>query len=307
MIRWYPPQWRSRYGGELTALLEDIHPAGEVPLRTRLGLVKAGLEERARAARRVGWSGDHGERVRAGSVLVLCGWALFLVAEALFGKFTDNWAAGTPGADRALPSDGYDAVLVAAIVYCVLVLLAALVVVPAFVRLIRAGRWRAVRRPLLGGVLTSAWVIVLTGCTLLWAHHLSAHDRNGGRPLYGVLFAVTGLSVFVAIGFATAAAVTVLRRVELSGRLVRLLGALAIGAPVVMVTVLAGLVTWWASEAVYAPDVLRHGIGGGIPFASGTTPPTLVVAGLLMLVGLVLASAGSIRVATSFRASRRAA
>jgi hypothetical protein len=303
MIRWYPPQWRSRYGGELSALLEDTYGAGDVPLRARLGLIKAGLYERARTVGLIGSSGHRGERVRAGSALVLCGWALFLVAGVMFGKFTDNWAAGTPGMDRGLPRDGYRAVVLAAIVGCSLVLLAALVVVPAFLRLLRHGRWSTVRGPVLGAAVTVVWVMMLAGGTLQWAHHLSAHDRNGGLPLYGVLFAVLGLSAFVAIGFATAAAVTVAHRVELSAPRIRLVGVLAIGVTVVMVPIFAGIVTWWASEAAHARGVLLQGIGNGLPFSSGLAPPTLLIAALLMVLGLALAIAGSIRVARSLRTS----
>ena len=53
-IRWYPTAWRARYGREMADLLEDTHGMSEVPLRVRLGLVRAGIYERARAGGLVG-------------------------------------------------------------------------------------------------------------------------------------------------------------------------------------------------------------------------------------------------------------
>ena len=67
MLRWYPPAWRARYGDELTALMEDMYAAsGRVPPRARLGLVRAGLVERAREAGLVGTAVGPAARVTGG-------------------------------------------------------------------------------------------------------------------------------------------------------------------------------------------------------------------------------------------------
>ena len=114
LIRWYPARWRERYGGEMTALLEDRYAAAaDVPLRDRIGLARAGVAERARDAGLVGPGLGDADRLRTGSVLVLCGWALFLAAGAIFGKFTDNWLVGTRKADPWVASTSYHAVVVA--------------------------------------------------------------------------------------------------------------------------------------------------------------------------------------------------
>jgi hypothetical protein len=114
-----------------------------------------------------------------------------------------------------------------------------------------------------------------------------------------VAFVAVSLLAVVAIGLLTAAAVAVVRRVELPERVVRALGWLALGVAAAMALVFAGVVTWWAAEAAHAPVVLANGIGAG--FTSGTAPPTLVAAGVLMVLGLVLATAGSLRVARALR------
>ena len=51
MLRWYPSPWRTRYGDEMTALLEDTYAAaGDVPIRHRPGLCRRG-ERAGRAGR----------------------------------------------------------------------------------------------------------------------------------------------------------------------------------------------------------------------------------------------------------------
>jgi len=296
MTRWYPPRWRSRYGRELTALLEDTYgTAGRVPMRDRIGVARAGLVERAREAALVGNGQGPAERVRAGSLLVLCGWSAFVVGGAMFGKFTDNWYAGTPKPDRWVASASYQAVVVAGTLGCALVLLAALIVVPAFVRLVRAGGWGMVRRPVARAVVSMTVAALAFLGAVSWAHHLSWHDRNGGIHLYGALFVAVCVTAVVALVYATAAAVSVARRVELSPRTLRALGLLALGQAALMVVIFTGIVTWWAFESVRAPRVLSNGIG--VAFTSSTLPPVLLVTGLLALLGLALALGGIMRIA----------
>jgi hypothetical protein len=297
-MRWYPPQWRSRYGGEMTALLEDSYgPSGGVPMGDRIGLARAGLTERAREAGLVGSARGPAERVRAGSLLVLGGWTLFLVAGAMFGKFTDNWFTGTPPTDRWVASWSYRSVAVAATVGCALVLLAALVAVPGFARLVRAGGWASVRRPVFRAAASAAGAVMAFGAILFWAHHLSWHDRNGGRPLYGALFGLGCLAFLLALACSAAAAISVASRIEWPVGTLRTLGVMAMGVAALMVVIFAGIVAWWVSESLHAPGVLENGIGNGLPYTSRLLPPTLLVSGLLMVVGLVLALFGTARIA----------
>jgi hypothetical protein len=307
LIRWYPQEWRDRYGGEMTALLEDSYAtASDVPARARLGLVRRGLAERARTAGLIGSALEPTQELRAGAVLVLCGWPLFLVAGAVFGKFADNWWIGTPAVDRLPASASFNAVAVLGVLGCTVVGLAALLALPSFVRLVRAGRWSTVRRPVWRAGLASVLAALLLGGGLAWAHHLGPHDRNGGLAVYGAAFIVIGLAAFVAILSATAAAVAVARRIDLPQRVLRGLGVMALVLSVVMTLLFAGFVTWWATQATYAPTVLLNGIGNGVPFTSGTVPPTLAAAGLLMVLGLALAVAGTVRIARGLRPHRPA-
>ncbi len=134
---------------------------------------------------------------------------------AIFGKCTDNWFAGTPRSGRWVASSRVDAVSVAAAVGCAIVLVAALCARPMFGSLVRSGDWKVLRRPLLRAVTSAAIAAVLLGGALAWAHHLNRHDRNGGLPVHNALFVVVALAAVVALMFATAAAVSVARRIDL--------------------------------------------------------------------------------------------
>jgi hypothetical protein len=302
MIRWYPPEWRERYGPEMTALLEDTYATpGAVPWRARMGLLRSGLAERARAAGLYGSAPGPAEQVRAGSVLVLCGWALFLVAGAIFAKFADNWSVAAPSTARWVASDSYDAVAVLAALGCALVALAGLLAVPPLARLVRDGRWESVRRPVRRAMVSGGVAVVLFGGALAWAHRLSPHDRNGGLAIYSALFVVVCLAAVGAVLCATAAAVSVARRVELPSRVLRALGLIALALSGVMALLLAGVALWWSWVALHAPDVLLNGTGNSFVYTSDVAPPSLVAAGVLLMLGLLLAFGGTRRVARSWR------
>lgn len=297
LLRWYPPQWRDRYGGEMTALLEDSYStASDVPLGQRVGLFRSGLAERARSAGLVGSYQDRDVRLRGGSLLVLCAWAFFIVAGAMFVKDADRWSVSRSHAVHWVAAAGFNVVGVTLVIGCLAVLLAALIVLPAFVRFLRAGRWHEVARPVVVAVVSVAVSAVLFAILVAWAHSLVGNDRNGGLPIYGWFFVLVSLVFFAAVGCGTTAAVSVARRVELTRPTLRALGVMAIGLVGVMALTLVSLVAWWASEAVHAPGFLAQTIGNGVPFTSNVVPPTLLASGLLMLVGLALGVAGLVRI-----------
>jgi len=298
LLRWYPPRWRARYGEEMAALLEDTYSThADVPPRVRVALARAGLAERAREAGLARSLRGPEEQLRAGAALVLWGWALVLVAGAMFATFSDNWLAGTPSADRALAGGAYDVVVAAGVAGSVLVLLAASMAAPAFARFVAGGGWPVVRPRVRRAVVATVAAVSLLGGLLAWAHQLTPPARNGGNPLYGAAFVVVGVATAVAVGFATAAAVSVARRVEFTPRTLHTLGVTALAVAPLMLVVLGGTVTWWVSESLHAPGVLRSGIGGGLPFDSVLVPPTLLAAALLMVLGLGLAAWGALRIA----------
>ncbi len=299
-VRWYPSQWRERYGDEMAALLEDTYAtASEVPRRQRVRLAWSGLGERARAAGLVGWSQSPDVRLRGGSLLVLCGWAFYVVAGAIFAKTADHSSSPSPPSAHRVTTGSLNVVGAAAGAGCLIVLLAALVVLPAFVRFVRSGGWRQVSRTVVIAAASVAGSAVLLVVLVAWAHRLNAQDRNGGLPVYGWFFVLVSLAFFAAIACGTVAAVAVARRVELPGATLRALGLMAVALVGTMGLAFVSLVAWWASEAAHAPRFLAQVIGNGMPFQSSVVPPTLLVSGVLMVLGLALGLAGLVRIVGS--------
>jgi len=301
-LRWYPRAWRARYGDELVALMEDTYGGNTAPLRRRLGVVRAGLSEHLHALGVGGGELDPGERVRSGSLLVLCAWALFVVAGSGFAKLTEHWDVVTPRSDRWLPAGAYDTVQWAAGIGVVIVLVAAVATLPPAVRFLRDGGWAQVRRPVGLAVGASAAAAVLSTALFVWSHHIGSRQRNGGSWPYAAVGIVWALMVVVALAACTGGAVAVCRRLRLSPLVLRLEGLLAMLLTLAMVAVIGGTLVWWGAIATDAPGFLSAS-GAGLFGSPG--PLTLVVAGLLMLVGLLVAISGASRVARSFPAVSR--
>ncbi|MGH9078499.1 MAG: hypothetical protein ACRDYE_00180 [Acidimicrobiales bacterium] len=296
-LRWYPKDWRERYGDELVALLEDTYPSGAVPLRCRLSLMRAGALERLRGARRAVGRATPLDRVRSGSLLVLCAWAAFIVAGTGFAKYTEHWDVATPPGDRNVPAAAFDAVQWSSFLGALIVLVAAALCLPALVRLLRGGGWPEIRRPVLGAALVTAVAVVGGAGVVLWSHRLNGQRNNGGAPfnLGGVIW--VGL-ICASIALAAVAVVAVVRRLDLTARVVRLLGRLALMMTVVMAVITGGTITWWASMARFAPGFLGSGPLG---WPGSPLPPVMIAAGLLMVSGLGAALLGAGSIACSVR------
>ena len=128
LLGWYPPRWRDRYGDEFGALMEDALGDRPPTRRFRLGIALAGLRERGHEAGVTGDSMLPADRARAGSLLVLCAWALFLVAGSSFAKLSEGFGLAVPTRTAPLASGAYRAVMVVAILTCLVQETAVLVV-----------------------------------------------------------------------------------------------------------------------------------------------------------------------------------
>ncbi len=295
LIRWYPASWRARYGEELTTLLHDAHPTANVPFGVRLSLARRGSIERARASGLLGNSLDGPNLTRAGSLLVLWAWTLFMVAGAVVAKFGEHWESAVPAAHRSLPRVAFGVVQLAGGLGGLIVLMAAAILIPGLLELLRTGKWDEIRRPVLRSMATGVIATVATVAIVIWSHHLSPHQRNGGFFFHGVIFVLWGLTIAMALFMATAAATAVAHHTTLSRRVLRLLGTMATAVTVLMLGVAVGTIIWWTVLADYAPRFL----GSGLLATSNVLPLPLVAAVLLMFAGLTVASVGTIRIAQS--------
>lgn len=298
MLRWYPASWRRRYGEELVALLEDTYGTRSVPLRCRLSMLRAGSVERLRASGLLGSSTPPCDGVRAGSLLVLWAWAVFTVAGAGFANLAENWVTALPAGRSRLPAAGYDVVYCAGLAGGLIVLLAAGACVPAFARFLRAGGWPQIRRQILLAAGVTVVTIAAITATAVRAHQLDSSQRNGSLWTYSLLAGVMALLITATIASWTAAGSAAARRLDLPASVVRYCGALAVALTLVMVALVGGTVAWWSAIAVRAPWFLA---GTGPGTAGTAAPPALVVVGVLMVTGLLLAVVGARRATTSLR------
>jgi hypothetical protein len=269
----------------MTALMEDTYGDGGIPRRTRVTMARSGLVERFRQS---GLSGDGEQPVagaRSGALVVLCGWVLCMVAFAVPIKFDEGWHQGAPAGVRWLPTIGFGIVTAGAAVGALLVIAAALLVLPAFLNAWRAEGWSLVRRHVIRLVVVGGVTLAAGGVVIGWAHTLNNHQRNGGFDAYTAAFFAVTLLLVVTVACGTASVISLTTRLTLKARTVAVLGRLAFAMAGALVLMLAGTVWWWVAMAANSPT----GIGG-------QAPVNLIVVVALMSVALGLAAAGVRRV-----------
>lgn len=301
LLRWYPRAWRERYGEEFLALLEDELGGARAPLSFRVKVAMSGLRERSHAARVVGSSAPVEARRRGGSLLVLAAWAGMVVGGAGLAKSAEHFAAAMPLASRAGAQLAYDVVVVAGVVGTLLVGLGALLVAPSFVRFVRRGGWSRIR-PSVGRalVVSTAGAVAMTGLGL-WAHQLSAAQRNGGNLIYGVAFLAVGALVILTVGLWTTAAVTAVGAMDISPALLRAECALAGAVSAAAAVVTASSLAWWIEVARHAPWFFQ-GASPGTATSLWSTPMALDAG--VMVASLAVALWGVTRIASARHVAR---
>jgi len=292
-LRWYPQSWRTRYGDELAAVLDEEY-GGNLPLKVRLGLVTGGLQQRARQSGLVGDSAPAADGMRAGALVVLAAWTAFVVAGASFAKFSEHFDEALPHRSEAhrVPDLAFTVLQTAAGIASVLVIAGAFLALPAFVRFLRDGGWTSVRRHFMRALVCTALVGVVTLPLLLWAHHLTPHQRNGGLHWYGALFVLWAALIVVTLALWTMAAIATARRVEFSPAVLTAEAALAAAIAVAMVLMVGATAVWWGAMANDAPAFLSASPSG----AAGSPWDLWFVATVgLMLVAVGAAAFGVVR------------
>lgn len=290
LLRWYPPTWRDRYGEEFLVFMQDSFGPDKPPLSARLSIMAGGIRERAR---RSGLSGDSvapEDRVRAGVLMVLVSWTAMVIAGASFAKMSEHFDEALPSSSSAhhLPDLSYTLIQVAAGAAGLIVIAAAGLALPAFVRYLRSGGWPSLRAHALRAASCTLVTAVVSAPLLVWAHHLSAHQRNGGSNGYKVLFLVWAALIAVTLVSWTVLAVAAARNVIFSRALLVAVACMAIAVALAVVAILAGTSLWWALVAQRAPTFL----------SDSATPlnPRLVASVTVMAAAAATATAGAVRI-----------
>jgi hypothetical protein len=282
LLRCFPPAWRARYGEELSGLIAELAEDGRVPWRVRADLALAGLRERLRAAG-LGGEGAPGERVRGGALLVLCGWALLVVAGAGFQRLSEHWQDATAAGDRALPQAAFAAVVIAAAGAAVLVLGGIAVALPRAAVFLRSGGWPLVRGHVARAALLTALAGAATIALVAWAHGLTPRGRDGHDAAYAAGFVVWAAVLAACLAAWTAVAVAIARRLALPASALRVEARLGAAVAVAMVAVTAATALWWIALAGAAPWFLAGAPRG--------THAAVVSAELIAVMALMLVAA----------------
>jgi hypothetical protein len=289
LLRWYPRSWRDRYGDEFAELL--IADMAERPrsLSRALDVARSGFTVRLG----VGGSADSGARL---GVLAAAGSAFVLFAAAVWAQLAIGWQWARP----ATPATSA-AIVAMSLVLALVVMLGLAGLVPVVWALVRS-----FGRPLAG---PSALFLAGSAVAVLGARHFAAgwpgtggHAWTHQHLLPGQLAAwawAATLSITsywahpsallefppdqllwmaaspVALIAAVAGGARMIRRVELSPRVLRFEIALARIACAAMVVFVAAALTWIASGGT-GPRNLFH--VGAIDFAAvGAMVATLLV------------------------------
>ncbi len=300
LLRWYPEGWRSRYGDELVALMEDELDGTRPSPAFRAAVAWAGLRERARAMGRAGGGATPERRIRSGSLLVLGAWTALVFGGSAFAKVAEHFADAQPASAQSVSRAAYVVVAALAAAGALLVAAGAVVALPATVRFLRAGGWPSVRRRVLGGVVGSVVLGVATLGLARWAHHLDIRQRNGGDAAYSAAFAVWAGLLAACLALWAAAGVAIARRIDLGTRKLRAEGVLAVLVTGSMAAVTVAVGVWWAAMAEGAPWFLAGTRPGTHP--SPVTVPLVVVGGILV-VATAVAVRGSWRTLAALRST----
>ncbi len=254
LLRAYPPAWRARYGDELVSLMLESGERGRVAWRACRDVLLAGARERLRAAGLSGDSVPPAARARAGSLLVLCAWSLFVVAGMMVQRVSEHWRGTAPAAGRTLPAIAFDGLVAAAAIAAVLVLAGAACALPALVAFLRAGRFGEIRAHWARAARLSAAGAAATAGLVAWAQRLSAAQRDGHDTAYALGFSAWGLLLVVCLAAWTYAAVATARRIEWPARALVALARLAAGVAAAMGAITVATALWWAALPASSPS-----------------------------------------------------
>jgi hypothetical protein len=298
MLRWYPAEWRARYGDEFAAMIEDDLAGKPATLRYRRSIARSGIHEQLREIGLVGDSGSPRERMQGGALTVLCAFALFIISGVGFAKISEHWDESIHQGSRHVPAVSFNLVASLAGACGLAVVVAALAVLPIFMRFLRTGGWSAIRRWVQWAVAATAATAAAVAGLSLWASHLTNHQRNSGFGWYQFVFVIAAILFAITLATWSAAVVATTRRLDIGSGQIKVAGVMAILVAVCMPVMTAASAVWWGSMAATAPWFLA-----GTHVGSSPSPVTanLLAVLIVMLIASAAGAFGMLKVARSWR------
>jgi hypothetical protein len=226
--------------------------------------------------------------------MVLVSWTAMVVAGASFAKMSEHFDDALPNGAGAhhLPDLSYTFIQMVAGVAGLIVIAAGGLALPAFLRYLRSGGWPSIRAHALGAVGCTLLTAGITAQLLVWAHHLSVHQRNGGSTGYGVLFLIWAVLVVATLVSWTLFAVVAAGKITFSRSVLGAEAGMAVAVALAVVGILAATSLWWALIAERAPTVLDGN-------SATALNARLVATVALMALAAVAATAGALRIVKS--------
>jgi hypothetical protein len=303
MLRWYPAQWRARYGVEFIAMVEDDLDGRTPSIAYRFAVARSGIRERLREA---GWQVDSMSpegRMRGGALTVLMAFAIFVIAGVAFAKISEHWDQSIHRGSRHLPAVSFNLLGSLAVACGLAVLIATGALLPNFVQLLRTGGWPAIRRRVLWAASVTSVAVVVGAGLVVSAHQLTTDQRNTGFGGYQFLFAVVAILFAASVVTCAAAAIGITRRLAIGMAKLKVLGVLAVAVAACMPLMTAAAALWWGTMATTAPWFLA-----GTPAGSSPSPlaANLLVVLVMMAMASVAAIFGLLRVIRSWHALQTA-
>jgi hypothetical protein len=293
LLACYPAEWRARYGEELEELIVLVAGDGPVAWRVRADVVCGGMRERARLTLGSRPGAGAEERARDGLIAVLAAWVLFAFAGAIVAKTSEHWATALAGSVPGVASAGFTMLQVGAALAGALALVAIALSVPGLGRLLRAGGWPRIRGPVRRALGISVVALVATAALVMWAHHLSAAQREGHDDLYAAAFLAWAALGAACLAAWTAAAAGIARTLAPAGaRRVRAQARLATAVVVAMAVMASATLAWWIAVALRAPAALT---GTAVTAPASPWVPQLLVSGAMMVAAIALGTGGARR------------
>jgi hypothetical protein len=303
MLRWYPASWRARYGDEFIAMIEDDLGSSSPTVRYRLAIARSGLSERLRDAGLVDSSDSPLDRIRSGILTVFCAFALFVISGVGFAKVSEHWDQSIHQGSRHLPAVSFNLVGSFAVACGVATAVAACVLLPGFVQFVRVGGWIAIKRRVFWALSATLATVAVGGMLVLWARHLTNHQRNAGFGWYQLLFVIVAVLFTATIAAWTATVVAAVRRMNIGLPQLKVSGVLAVLVAVGMPVMTVAAAIWWGAMATTAPWFLS-----GTPNGSPSSPLAAGLFGVLvvMTVASSVGAFGLFRVVRTWRLLPRA-
>jgi hypothetical protein len=237
-------------------------------------------------------------QVRAGSLLVLGAWSVFILAGASFSKLSEHFARAMPAGSSLPARVGFDIVAASGALGTILVLIGALVALPSFAAFLRSGGWTAARRRILPALVGSVLALGALVPVALWAHHLTTVQRNGGNSAYSYAFVAWAMVCVLTLVSWVRVVVLCVTRMDLSPRVLHSEAQLATAVSFLMVTITCGAAFWWAEIASNAPWFLQGASDGT---TSSPLAPNVVLTVALMLITACVGAFGVSRIVRSWR------